>query len=69
MPNASRLGRGTPSGESSGHATRMPAARRALTPVASVGKPSYSTGLTSCSAGSRHTRLDNLFVGNPKVNG
>jgi hypothetical protein len=52
MPNASRLGRETPSGESSGHATRMPAARFALTPVASVGKPSYSTGLTSCSAGS-----------------
>ena len=40
--NARALGRETPSpvadaartGESSGHATRMPAARRALTPVA-----------------------------------
>jgi hypothetical protein len=52
MPNASRLRRETPSGMLSARYAFALGVRFALTPVAYGGKPSCSTGLTSCSAGS-----------------
>ena len=47
MPRSS-LGWETPSGESSGHATRSRSVSERDTPVACGGKPSCSTGLTAC---------------------